>query len=324
MVRKLLLVAFVFLVTTSYGQKNSISLLNNRFYCTFPDSAKNIARGTNIMSADPNENIETRVVYDIGDKRIVFFAEELLTRNVENLEIKLKKESSKDYPFTITTKDNLDSTICYRKTPLKFNEKSEAILINSIIIKNADNTLSKFSAYLNPNAFKDKTTFDKIVENVFSSFKKGKRRFDLKARIETFNILGTKNQYKIKLPENYVVTVDKKYDFEVYKVKQLPLYGDKDFADLIIYYGFYPSLMAKELSLEKFKTNDTQGEFMFQKTNWTNYNDKKRNLFVREQLFQDDDIEKRAQIHIAMISNNNKKIEELAVIIKESILKYDK
>jgi hypothetical protein len=147
---------------------------------------------------------------------------------------------------------------------------------------------------------------------------------DLKERIESFTVLGTKSTYNIKLPENYIVTVDKKYDFEVYKVKKVLEYGEKDFADLIIYFGFHPSLLVKELSLEKFKTKDTQGEFMFQKTNWTNYKDTNRNLVIREQVFIDDDIAKDAQIHVAMISNNETKIEELAMIIKNSILKYGK
>jgi hypothetical protein len=174
MLNKLLSVVFVFTFSSSYSQNNTISLLNDRFYCTFPDSAKNVARGTNIMAADPNGNIETRVIYDIGNKRIVFFAEELLIRTTDNLEKNLKLNISKDNSYVISTKDNLDSTVCYRMIPQKFNDKSEAILINSIIIKNADNSLSKLSAYLNPNAFKDKSTFDKITEKVFSSFKKVK------------------------------------------------------------------------------------------------------------------------------------------------------
>jgi hypothetical protein len=293
-------------------------MLNGRFSFTFPDSAKNQARGVDIMSADPNENNETRVIYDIGSKRIVFFAEELLMNSVDDLETKLKKEATKDFPLTVQKKDNLDSTICYRITPQKFNDKAQAILINSLIIKNSDNTLSKLSAYINPEAFKDKATFDKFSEQVFTSFKKGKRRLNLSARTETFKILGTKNTFTILIClKNYIVSVDKKYDFEVYNIKEVSAYGDKEFSDLIIYFGFHPAPMYKEMQLENFKTKDSEGEYMLQKLTWSNYQDKKRNLFLREQIFVDDDIQKNAQNHIAMIASSEKKIEELALIVKK-------
>ncbi|GAB2843372.1 hypothetical protein [Ferruginibacter profundus] len=317
-------VATLFFIGTSHGQKNEISMLNGRFSFEFPDSAKNQARGVDIMSADPNENNETRVIYDIGSKRIVFFAEELQMKSVDDLETKLKKEATKDFPFTVQKKDNSDSSVCYRITPQKFDEKAQAILLNSLIIKNPDNTLSKFSAYINQEAFKDKATFEKISEQVFASFKKGKRRLNLSAKTETFNILGTKTLYSIKLPENYIVSVDKKYDFEVYKIKKVSNYGEKEFGDLIIYFGFYPSPMYKEMELENFKTKNTEGEYMLQKLTWSNYQDRKRNLFLREQIFTDDDIQKNAQNHIAMIASSEQKIEELALIVKNSLLKYDK
>jgi len=325
MKKKLFLFAFSILnIANAFGQKNEISMLNDRFSFIFPDSAKNQARQTDIMSADPNINRETRVFMDIGSKRVVFFAEDLLVRSIDNLESKLISESTEDFSFSVEKKDNLDSTICYKLTPQKFNKAAEAILINSLIVKNSDNTLSKLSVYLNPKAFEDKATFDNIVSQVFSSFKKGGRKLNLTARTESFKILATKTVFNIKLPENYIVTVDKKYDFEVYKIDQVNLYGDKGFAHLLIYFGFHPSLVSNELNMENSKTKDTEGEYMLQKLPWSNYKDKKRNLYLREQIFIDDDIQKDVQNHIAMISDNEKKIEELAIIIKNSLLKYDK
>src|SRR5215217_6981633 len=129
--RMLFIVITLLFIATSYGQRNIISMLNGRFSFVFPDSAKTQARGVDIMSADPNENNETRVVYDIGSKRIVFFAEELFIKSVDKLEKRLKEDATKDFPLLIQKKDNLDSSICYTITPQKFNDKLQAILINS-------------------------------------------------------------------------------------------------------------------------------------------------------------------------------------------------
>lgn len=322
--KSLLLILLSIIGHISNGQKNEISLLNNRFFCTFPDSAKNIARPTDIMSADPNINNETRVMYDIGDKRIVFFVQELYMKSVNDLEEHLKEESTKEYPQAVKIIYNKDSILCITMTPSTFDDKRNAILINSLIVKNADNSLSKLSVYLNPKAFADKKTFDKITEQVFSSFRKGNRRLNLAARTETYNVLDTKTKMQVALPEDYIITIDKKYDFEVYKVRKVLPYGDTSHADLSIYYGFHPSSFNRAFQLENFKQADTNGEFMLQKMTWLNFKDDSRKLIVREQMFTDDDIQKNAQIHIGMISNNQKLIDELTRITQKILLKYDK
>jgi hypothetical protein len=319
-----LLVVPILFCLTSPAQKNEISLLNGRFFCTFPDSAKNIARATDIMAADPNTNRETRVIFDIGDKRVVFFAEELYIKSVADLEKRLKEESTKDYPLAIKTIYDKDSAICISMTPSQFDNTQAAIYVKGVVVKNPDNTLSRLSVYFNPKAFADKPKFDKIVELVIASFRKGNRRLNLDARTETFAVLGTKTQMLVKLPKDYVVILDKKYDFEVYRVRKVTSYGEVDHADLNIYYGFHPSFFNTELDLSKFKEADTPGEFMFQKIHWMNFRDDSRQLILREQLFTDDDIQKDAQIHIGMISNNSKLIEEMTDIIKQLLLKYDK
>lgn len=322
---KLLTLAIIILfMSSTYGQKNEISMLNDRFSCNFPDSAKIEERGTDILSDDDNTNVETKVFYKIGTKKIVFLAQDLLLKSIKDLENKLKLESSLKNPFLIKKKDNLDSTICYELTPQKFNKSDDAILIKSIIIQNSDNTLSKLSAFLNPSAFKDKATFDKIVEKTFTSFKKGNRKLNLSARTETFKILETKTTYNIQLPENYIIKIEKKHDFDVLKIMQIYPYGENDFAELFIYFGFDPPLLYKELKLENFRTEDTNGQYILQNLTWTNYKDTKRNLYLREQIFEDNDIQKNAQTLIAMIAHTEKRIEDLALIVKNSMLKYDK
>jgi hypothetical protein len=319
-----LTLAVLFSFATLFGQSNEISMLDGRFSFTFPDSAKKQPRTVDLMAPNPNTSIETRVVYDIGLKRIVFFAEELFLKSDNNLEAILNNGITRDYPFTVLKKDNLDSSVCYRIIPQKFNSNAQAILLNSIIVKNADNTLSKFSAYVNAEAFIEKAAFDKIIENVFLSFKKGNKLLNLESRTESFEVLATKTIYSINLPDNYIITVDKKYDFEVYKIKKICNYGDKTFGDIIVYFGFHPSFMYNDMQLENFRTIDTEGEYMQQKLTWLNFEDKKKGLYLREQLFIDDDIRKDVNNHIAMIASNEKIIDELALIVKKSLLKYNK
>lgn len=322
--QKSITVLFFLLASIAFGQKNEISLLNNRFYFTFPDSAKDIARPTDIMSAERNANDETRVIFDIGDKRIVFFAHELYLKSVDDLENKLKLESSKEYPFTVASIYNKDSVRCFKITPLKFDDTKNAILANSILIKNADNTLSRFDVYLNPKAFADRKTFDKITEDVFASFRKGNRRLNLNSRSESFSILGTKNVLQLKLPKDYIVTVDNGHDFEVYRVKKITSYIDTVHAAISIYFGFHPSFFNTQFEIQDANLPGTDGEFMLQKMQWLNFRDDQRGFFLREQLFTEDDIEKNAKVHVGMISNDRKLLDELTIIAKELLIRYNK
>lgn len=317
-------ILFCFAAQTALAQKNEISLLNGRFSFVFPDSAINLARSTDIMSADPDGNKETRVVYDIGDQRMVFFAEELDVLSRENPEPKLRELMKGDSAPAIRTVFNKDSVVVVSLIPAKFDKNKKAILIETLIVKNPDNQLSRVNVYLNPKAFEHRANFDAIVQQVLGSFKKGARRINIHARTESFPVFGTKSVMQLALPENYTVSKNGKYDFEVYTIQKATEFGDDTNGTLVIYFGFHPSLFSDEYKLTDSRTADSEGEFMRQKFKWMNFNDDTRHLIVREQTFTDDDIQKDTQEHIAIIANDQNTIEELTLIVKNILLKYDK
>ncbi len=318
-------IALLLCLTHCLAQKNELSLLNDRFYLTFPDSAKNTPRNGDIMSADPNKNSETRIIYDSGDKRIVFFAEDLNLKSVPDLQEKLKKEVTSEYAFSVETIFDKDSVKCILVTPAAFDNNSQAILVNYLVITNPDNTMSRVSVYLNPAAYNERPFFDSLITRTIKTFRKGKRRLNLSARTESFPVLGTATKMELKVPANYVFTIDKKYDFEVYKLTRVTNYGDyNDMSELILYFGFHPSMLNIEMAMDKYKVSDSDGEFMIQKMKWQNFEDTLGGLILREQVFVDDDIQKDAKIHIAMIATKPTYINELTEAIKGSLLKYKK
>ena len=139
MIKKITVLSLSFFCCTFvHAQKNVISLLNDRFSFSFPDSAVVNARGVDIMSADPNAGKETRVIYDIGTQRMVFFAQELLLKAPADIEAKLKKEIGEDNSFTYEKAEKNDSTGLYLFTPKKFAADEKAILIRSVLVRNAE------------------------------------------------------------------------------------------------------------------------------------------------------------------------------------------
>src|SRR5687767_10577392 len=64
---------------------NRQNILNGRAWLRLPAKAMNEQRARDIMAADPSANRETRIVYDVGTKRLVLFAQELFLKGSENL-----------------------------------------------------------------------------------------------------------------------------------------------------------------------------------------------------------------------------------------------
>jgi hypothetical protein len=116
---------------------SKLSVLNDRAFFKFPTNATNIKRGVDIMSADPNANEETRIVLDIGDMRLVFFAQELFAFGDKELLTTISNQNVKDERTTkiLADKDSLQSIL---STPIKFDTTRNAILVNSLVVRTQD------------------------------------------------------------------------------------------------------------------------------------------------------------------------------------------
>ncbi len=294
---------------------NKQSILNNRAFFLFPATAKNTARSTDIMSTDHNINQETRIVLDTGKMRIVFFAQEDYKLGDKDLYQEILKEKNKLGFRTKILKD-YDSIISILSTPTTFDSTRQAILVNSLVVKIQDNSIFKINAYINPEAFKLKDEYIKLSEAVFRTLTKGSRINDLSPREEKINIFGTKKDFVISLPQNYCVTVDKKYDFQVIHFHKFTNYMDTDRISLTIYTGNHPSYFYHEYELDEKSAKKVSGKFLEKKIEWLTFRDAEKDMFLKEQMMPSDDIEKDLIVHIAMISDVGSLIDELTKIVE--------
>lgn len=301
---------------------NKQSILNNRAFFNFPTYATNIKRGVNIMSADPNANEETRIVLDLGDMRLVFFAQELFALGDEDLLTTITEQNDQEKLKTkiLANKDSLQSIL---STPTNFDTTKNAILVNSLIVRTQDNTIFRISAYINPVAYKLKDQFQKLTENVFSTLIKGTRKNNRGTRQEKHTIFGSDKAFLFDLPTNYFITVDQQYDFQVFKLHKYQTYADTNWMQLIIYNGHHPSVVYKDYRLSESDGKKIDGTFLNKKIDWLFFNITQEGMYDKEQKISCDNIEKGTIVHIAMLSNQIKSIDDLTKII-ESIKLTDK
>lgn len=292
---------------------NKLSILNDRVFFNFPSEAKNEVRSVNIMSADPNKNMETRIVYDNGDKRLVFFAQELFALGDADFQTSVEKI---DVESKLNTKRLLekDSMLAILSTPTRFNENKSAILVNALTVRMPDNTVFRIAAYINPSAFKWKDQYQELTENIFASLSKGTRQVNLQAKKEKIDIFGTKKSFVFSLPANYAVTMDQQYDFQVFKLHKYQPFSGNVMQQFIIYVGNHPSMVYRDYGVSENDAQKMEGNFLGNKVTWLLFDLKNQGFYNKEQLVNADNIEKGLLVHIAMMSTDEALIDEFTKI----------
>ncbi|PCH88826.1 MAG: hypothetical protein COB88_03225 [Flavobacteriales bacterium] len=293
---------------------NKLSILNDRAYFNFPDSAKNMARPVGIMSADHNINKETRVLFDVGPKRLVFFAQELYRFSGDNfLEQILAEDNGEEQGITGKVLSKETSLFSYLSVPGDFDSTLNAIFVSSLLVKTKDGSIFRVDAYINPAAYSLRNEYISLVERIFTTLSPGKRKNLREARTEKLKIFGTKKSFVFEVPENYSIAVDQKYDFQVFKFIKYRDYEDTSWVSLTIYVGSHPSMFHKEYGFESATEMQTL-DFLGKEVKCLYFANKEKNLYLKEQQIPSDNIKNGLIVHIAMSSNRKELIDELGGI----------
>lgn len=294
---------------------NKLSVLNGRAFFNFPQEAQNSARQVDIMSADCNTNLETRIVYDRRDMRLVFFAQELYAVGDKRLLTQVVTASNDKSKATTKILADNAKTFAILSTPTVFDEKADAILINSLLVKTVNSTIFQIQAYINPAANKKRGEFVALTERVFRSVEAGTRTNNRSAHSEVLDLFEGTKKLKIRLPADYSVTVDQKYDFQVVKFHQYRRFGARDFRTLLVYVGRHPSLMYRNFGFRKEQAKEVDGLFLGQPIRWMTFSDTAKGLYIKEQQVSGAQIEEGLILHVGMKSDQAAALDEMTRII---------
>lgn len=317
-------ITLLFLVAYSFSNaqnldtiplNNRISILNGKAFFNFPRGAQNMQRTVDIMSADRNPNEETRVVLDIEEMRLVFFAEELFALGEERLFENVSHDYEKD-SFKCKILTNEKSLLSILATPTTWDSTQNGILLNSLIVRTPDNTLFRIHALITPSAYRLKDQFIKLTEEVFKTLSKGERTTNLAARQESFQIFGTDKKFTVQIPENYVVNVDQKYDFQVFKFRKYRPYSDTNWTSITLYNGHHPSTIYRDYGFAEKDLEKIGGTFLGKKVSWLYFHIPEENYFCKEQVIPVPEIEEDLLVHLVMSSNQRASLEELSRIVE--------
>jgi hypothetical protein len=293
---------------------NKQSILNGRAFANFPTAAINSARPTDIMSADHNINLETRIMLDIQKARLVFFAQELYALGDKKSITQFTAEENKKSGAKTTVVADNGSIFSILSTPVAFDSTKEAILINTLLVRTADNSVFRISAYINPAAYGQRAEFIKLTARVFETMTAGSRQNNRAAHTETLAIATTKKKFKIALPANYTVTTDQSYDFQVFVFHHFRNIGDEQRENLTIYAGNHPSYFFRNFRFERDEAQLIKGVFLGKPVNWLHFANSEKNIYIKEQQVPSDNIAPGLIIHVGMLGSSEAVLTELTKV----------
>jgi len=293
---------------------NRQSILNGKAFFNFPETAANVERQVDIMSAGHNPNEETRIIYTNGKAKLVFFAQELYLVSDKNLFGEVSSDSAYKANFTSKVLTNSDSVFSILSTPLRYDTAQAAIPIKSLLVQTPDSTLFRIDAYINMAAFADIGQYQTLAENVFNTLTKGNRAIKRTERNEKYYLLDSTQSFTFHLPANFCVTVDKAYDFKVFKFHKLRGFNDNVWGDMLIYVGDHPSYVFMDYGLDQRGAQKDSGLFLGKQMNWLLFTDETQGIFLKEQIIPRDDIGVGLRMHVAMVANRQEPFTELTKI----------
>ena len=293
---------------------NKQSILNGRAFADFPAAAQNSARPTDIMSADRNNNLETRIVLDIKKMRLVFFAQELYALGDKKTLTQFTADDDKKTGAKTTVATDNKTLFSLLSTPTAFDSTQAAILVNSLLVRTADNTIFKIAAYINPEAYKKRVEFVKLTARVFRTLSAGTRLNNKDAHTETYKISGTTKSLKIPVPTNFSVTTDQKYDFQVFVFHHYQNIGIEQRENLTIYAGNHPSYFFRSFHFERDEAQLIKGNFLGKPVNWLHFMNPNNHLYIKEQQIPSDNIASGLILHVGMLADTENTLDELTKI----------
>ncbi|GAB3588758.1 hypothetical protein [Hymenobacter daeguensis] len=293
---------------------NRQSILNGRAFANFPTAAENSARPTDIMSADHNINLETRILLDIQKMRLVFFAQELYALGDKKSITQFVAEDSKKSGAKTTVVADNGNLFSILSTPAAFDSTRDAILVNSLLVKTSDNTVFRIAAYINPAAYASRAEFIKLTARVFETITAGTRQNNRAAHTEILPVSNTKKKLKIFLPANYTVTTDQKYDFQVFVFHHYQPIGDEQRENLTIYAGSHPSYFFRNFHFERDEAQLVKGTFLGKPINWLHFTNFNNHLYIKEQQVPSDNIAAGLILHVGMLGSSESVLDELTKI----------
>lgn len=295
-----------------------ISFLSKKFFLDLPAGSEYAMRNVNPMEASPDSSFETRVECKRNGMKLVFYCTQLYKlANKDYLEKAANETGAANYSFQKINQPNIQAIIT---TPKTFSVDGHSIILGSLLIRNADNTMSRLTVYAGEEQIEKADDLAKLCFRIFKTLKAGLRSQDLKAHTEEHEILGAKHKCRFQIPENYVVITRRTHDFVTYTLRKLTTWEHTTWAEIQFYFGFYPSYVYEQAKIDATSGINKKGNLFDTPIYWLTFYDIQSNSFLKEQIMRANELSEGMYVHVNMSCMSEKELDTLTAIVESTKL----
>ena len=181
-----------------------LDLLGGRLSIELPEGAKLEARQASIMAAPESSLLESRVVYDEGEERLVLMAREVHATPTADFDQTLAEEarkwSNEETSFAVSKLAPVGGLQVAIVTPSKLDPSREAVFTRQAICVTHDRHVVRLTFYINPRAAtKRREYWEGVIAKALKTLQAGKRSLNT-----TGGRLVLKSEDKVGIMETIV------------------------------------------------------------------------------------------------------------------------
>jgi hypothetical protein len=245
-----------------------IRLLGDRLRVRMPAGAEVKARQRDLMGPEESPDEETRVVFDIGEERLVLMAYELFATAGNDFAGELRKcdrEASADSkPQKTKLTVERGKFRVYQTSPILLKKSDDTVHVASAWVVDEDGMVLLVSACVNPAAAEDDKAIRNLCSRILNSLEPGKKRLALKGHEERMQVFSNNLVLVAKLPDGWMHTVQRGPDFLVHNLREVGPFRAAG-ASIGVYVGGHPGYQHKE---SEAKPEKLRGKVIGEMADW--------------------------------------------------------
>jgi hypothetical protein len=216
-------------------------VLAGRLRLRGPKTLRVEPRGHSIMAAPNSAQHETRLMLDAGKERLVIMAVEMFETVGDDLPGAVRRDVA-DWPQPPTVEAlTVPELRAVAVVPATHDLKREAILILSLYVASADNTVQNLSFYVNPAGGADIKGATGLSRRIAATLTAGPTKM-----VKSGGVRPLSDGLSVNLPEGFSTTQQPGPDFTVHHLRKLTPLG-KPPARIGIYLGGHPSYQYRQM-----------------------------------------------------------------------------
>lgn len=222
-----------------------LEVLGGRFFVRTPKGAAIEGRAVPIMAAAESDEVETRIVLDRGELRLVLMVNDCFALASENFEADVKKctakwpDACRVEPLKLAAKGPSAVSVTPMRDP-DHTRSVDATFVAGAFVMSADRSIQSFDLYTNAAGEKNLVALRSVFREIVLSVAPGKKTLNLEAGERRLFVYSKDTQVLMKVPGNTVLTRRNGPDFLVYNLTEMGSLGTPA-GNMLIYAGGHPN-----------------------------------------------------------------------------------